>query len=476
MSVHFSKTIIAQASAKGKSALSVVRMSGSLAHEIALRVIQKETFTSERMLCNLFDTSAGCFEQALLLIFRDPKSFTGEDVVEFHCHGNQLIVQKLIETCLCYGASLASPGEFTQRALLNGKLDLSKAEAIMDLIDAKSELLLKASSAQLNGGLGKKIDSLKNKLLEAMALIHGPLDFPLETGFVEVNLADINVLICEVERELNKLAANARSMSILRQGLKTVILGRPNVGKSSLLNLLLSRERAIVSDIPGTTRDFLTEELLIRDIPVTLIDTAGLREQTTDAVEQLGIEKAKSLAEQADLILFVFDSSVGWIDEDQQLLDSIRLKSWQAKLIVLANKQDKLSGGQSKESPQNLELKIIPLSCSTGLGLEALEEEIERLVFVQQDDTQLHEEASRSVSDDLLLDGGLELSINQRQAACLQRAKELLVEIKFCAKDVELISVKLEAALQALNDVNGTGMHQSEQALQSVFSRFCIGK
>lgn len=444
-------TIVAESTPRGKGAISMIRLSGPQAFEILQKISLRALPKGLRALTVLHDEKQLEFDRALVHIFRSPHSFTGEDTVEFHCHGSTLIVHKLLKSCLHYGALLASPGEFTQRAFLNGKMDLVEAEAVLDLISTKSEILLKAASKQLGGSLATKLQSIEAHLTQALGLIHGPLDFPLESEEAEVDLKAVFRHLKEAEKALLNLQNGAQAASIFRQGLKTVILGQPNVGKSSLLNLLLKQERAIVSTEPGTTRDFLAEELSIRDIPILLIDTAGLRHDPETHIEQLGIQKSLQLSEEAELILFLFDGSQGLSPAEEKLLQDLKIKNAQAKIILLANKAD-LHFAASK-----LPAECIVFSAKTGQGLKELEDKIEGYLGIDP------------------LEGDFEFAITSRQALLLENASDQLRKA-LNENSPEIISVQLENCLQELKAIMGNSRFASDASVSAIFSNFCIGK
>ena len=396
----------------------------------------------------LFDQEQNKFDQALLLIFNAPNSFTGEDIIEFCCHGSPLIVQKLIETCLHYGACMAEAGEFAQRAFLNGKMNLLQAESIMDLISAKSAKLLQMTMNGLDGSLKNQIEDLKFKLTQILGLIHGPLDFPIESETTEIDLKQIYKLLEETRETIYKLLEKSRQNNIFRTGLKTVILGRPNVGKSSLLNLLLQEERAIVSPTAGTTRDFLTEEILIKDIPITLIDTAGLRQNAQNEIEQIGIQKALKLAQMADLILFIFDVSCGWTEEDQELFIALPKNT---KTIILGNKSD-LKINSADKPAEN----FVCISAKTTSGLENLE-----IALLQ----------SLNLNE---IESDFEISLNQRQMGLFLNAFKPLEDLN-PEIPIEFVSLKIEESLNYLEQILGHKF-SSDKALNAIFANFCIGK
>lgn len=444
---NFNKTIIAQVSPNGRGAISLIRLSGKEAHQIALKIINKSVFKKEKELHWLFDQNKQKFDQALLLIFSAPNSFTGEDTIEFCCHGSPIIVNKIIETCLHYGAALASPGEFSQRAFLNGKMNLLQAESIMDLISAKSQKLLQAANYGLDGSLKNQIENLKSELTRILGLIHGPLDFPVESEEAEIDFEQIYELLEEICKKIQKLLQKSRQNSVFRTGLKTIILGRPNVGKSSLLNWLLEEERAIVSSEAGTTRDFLAEEILIRDIPITLIDTAGLRQNAQSKIEEIGIQKALNLSKAADLILFVFDFSEGWTKEDQELFEALPKN---IKVLTLGNKCD-----LSKNQVPNFE--FIEISVQNNLGLNNLENALLKMLEINE------------------LESDFEINLNQRQMSLFIQALKSLEDLNKNLP-IEFVSVKIEESLNYLEQVLGQNKFASDQALNAIFANFCIGK
>ncbi len=443
-------TIIAQSTVSGVSAIAVVRMSGHRAFEIALKLSKKEFFKNQIELSWLYDSLNNKIDQALILNFKAPASFTGEDVIEFHVHGNQLIVENLIVECIKLGAVQAQAGEFTQRAFLNKKLDLIKSEAIRDLIYSKNHKLLKASLNQLNGKFNEKIKFLEKELLNILISIQAYLDFPSDVE--DINIKKINFDKCLII--INRLIESARSSNLFRKGLKTAIIGRPNVGKSSLLNCLLNEERSIVSSTSGTTRDFIREELLIGDVPILLIDTAGINKETNCEIEQKGIKKAFELIESIDLILFVFDLSKGFTEEDQRLFEEIKEFNKDAKIIILGNKAD-------LEAPQPPKggVKFIKISAKENTGLEILIKELHELVSFDK------------------FSGDFELSITQRQCLSLIQCKEILENSKsLITGQLELLSVNLESVLKILKEISSGENLDSEEILSALFGSFCIGK
>jgi len=445
---QFNSTIVAQATPAGKSAIAIVRLSGQMAREIALQIIHKDNLSKSMQLCDLYDLGGERFDQALVLFFQKPKSFSGEDMVEFHTHGNPLIVEILIETCLSLGARLAQPGEFSQRAFLNQKIDLVQAEAIKDMIEASSQNLLRASLRQFSGQLTQKLQKLINDLSKASALAQGALDFPIDTA-EDFQEEEVKQLVNLSLHTLERLLSSARSSYILREGLGIAIVGRPNAGKSSLLNALLDNDRAIVSSRAGTTRDFLEESLLVRDIPVRLVDTAGLNPDSADELECIGIEKAYQIAREADLILYIFDCVEGLTERDQQLIRRLADNNHQSPLHIIANKSDLLA-----HTDDNSYLYV---STKTRYNLDKLEDLIKTSSNINQ------------------LEGDFALALNQRQSLCLKQAYTCLSDAK--EEDLDILSASLVESVWHLSQINAQDtLNASEKLIDKVFQDFCIGK
>ena len=337
---------VATAIAPGEGSVAIVRVSGPEAETIGQRLFVApghQTWESHRVLYgHVCDPASGeRVDEALLLLMRAPRSFTRETVVEFHCHGGLISVQRVLELVLASGARRALPGEFSQRAFLNGRLDLTRAEAISELVTARSRRAAQLAMAGLDGGLQAQIAGLRERLLDLLAELEARVDFeddlpPLDGDAVAAELG-------AVQAELEQLVADGERGQLLRDGLRVAIVGRPNVGKSSLLNRLSCSERAIVTDLPGTTRDLVESELVLQGVPLTLLDTAGIR-STSDRVEQIGIERSRSALQAADAVLLLFDLSVGWCADDAALRD---LVPEGVPLLVVGNKADQLAAGTS---------------------------------------------------------------------------------------------------------------------------------
>jgi tRNA modification GTPase len=437
----------------GEGAIAVLRVSGPEAVNLVARIFQGST-APEKMeprrsyFGEIYDAT-GVIDQVLLTIFRRPQSYTGEDLIEISCHGGILVTRKILSLLLHAGARSADPGEFTQRAFLNGKMDLTQAEAVMDLIRAQTELALRAANEQLAGHLGRELTKIQDQLLTTLAHIEAYIDFPDEGISPETG----KMLFDRLEQtgtSLTRLIATADQGRILRHGLRTVIYGEPNVGKSSLLNLLLGYDRAIVSETPGTTRDTIEETINVRGIPVRLIDTAGKR-SSEDSIELEGIRRTELQLAQADLVLQVVDASSPRGNAPD--LERASLGRPSNRVLVL----NKVDLGLHPDWAANQGVKF---SCRTREGEEALNQAIWDFVmtggFSNQD---------------------FRIAISVRHQACLQKAVAELEAAKAGLANnelPELISIELRGALDAIGDV--VGRHDTEDLLGRIFSEFCIGK
>ncbi|MDZ4289084.1 MAG: tRNA uridine-5-carboxymethylaminomethyl(34) synthesis GTPase MnmE [Prosthecobacter sp.] len=446
-------TIVAISTALGEAAISVLRISGPQTLAVAQRVFQaKRPLTDlgarRAHLAKVIDPEGGILDEGLLLLFRQPSSYTGEDVVEFHGHGGLLVTQRVLEAILHAGARAAEPGEFTQRAFLNGKMDLTQAEAVMDLIHAQSTLALKAAHEQLGGAIGREAAALREELLPVLAHVEAYIDFPDEDISPDTGAALMARMDAVLERA-GRLIATSEQGRILRHGARTVICGEPNVGKSSLLNLLLGFERAIVSPTAGTTRDTIEEIIQVHGIPLRLVDTAGLHE-SSDAIERAGMERTQHELERADLILEVVDASLPAPAAHRVTLPA----EAQAKRIVIFNKAD-LGVDTSWQSQAG-----VALSCVTGSGVPELRDAIRAVVM-----------ASGTMQADH------PIAINARHKSCFERIVTHVTAARTAlrrAEAPEYVALDLREALQALGEV--VGQVDVEQVLDVIFSSFCIGK
>ncbi|KXU36886.1 tRNA modification GTPase [Cephaloticoccus capnophilus] len=453
-------TIVALATPVGTSAIALLRVSGPLAEPIARQLLETVPPTSRTATrADYRDCSGALLDDVLLTLFRAPASYTGEDVLELSCHGNPFIAQKILEDLVARGCRHAAPGEFTQRAFLSGNMDLAQAEAVMDLIHARGERALAAANQQLRGALGRHMQALIDGLLAALARVEAYIDFP-EEDLPPEDQDWLSEQIAKLQVSVSKLIQTNHYGNILRAGLRVALLGEPNVGKSSLLNALLGRDRALVSPTPGTTRDYLEEPLLLGGYAFRLIDTAGLNENP-EAIEQQGIEKTLSLVDEADLLLLVIDASQ---PQPPTLPDSVVSALTPDRALLVANKTDLVATRSTTplQSPSVLspQLPRIATSALTETGLDAL-----RAALV-------------SHAESFHVEHGAELiAINARHADSLSRAKDGLVRALTQLRSqapIELIASELRDTLDAFGEI--AGRVDNERMLDQLFASFCIGK
>ncbi|MFM2061608.1 MAG: hypothetical protein RLZZ507_1278 [Cyanobacteriota bacterium] len=451
---------IATAVVPQQGSVGIVRVSGDQALAIAQTLFYapgKQPWESHRILYGFIrqPQTKQVIDEALLLIMKAPRSFTREDVVEFHCHGGIMAVQQVLQLCLENGARLAQPGEFTLRAFLNGRLDLTQAESIADLVGAKSPQAAQTALAGLRGKLAQPIRNLRSQCLDILAEIEARIDF--EEDLPPLDEQRIINEIDQISLEINQLLATKDKGELLRTGLKVAIVGRPNVGKSSLLNAWSQSDRAIVTDLPGTTRDVVESQLVVGGIPIQVLDTAGIRE-TVDQVEKIGVERSRQAANNADLVLFTIDGSVGWTDADQEIYEQVKHRP----LILVINKIDLISEAEKqtlKSKIQNPKSKI-ETAAAKNQGIDDLETAILESVEVGNVEA-----------------ANMDLAINQRQAAALTKAKIDLVRVQETIKNqlpLDFWTIDLRGAIYALGEI--TGEEVTESVLDRIFSRFCIGK
>ncbi len=443
-------TIAAIATATGAAAVGLLRISGPNALEITDHMTSgAASRCTERnaKLCVVKDDEGRVIDEVLLTIFHAPRSYTGETVCEIAGHGGMLVMRSLLERSLACGARLADPGEFTQQAFFNGKLDLTQAEGIMDLISAQTHFAMRAAHEQREGKLGKRTETLRDELLECLAHVEAYIDFPEEDISPQVG-SQLSAQLLHINQAIQELLSTADRGRILRDGVRTVIFGAPNTGKSSLLNCLLGYDRAIVSNIAGTTRDTIEERVNVGGVMLRLIDTAGIREHTIDQIEREGMRRSTHQREAADLALALFDASTPCPTELPQP------SSPHQHLIIILNKCD--VGIHSSWG----KIATVRISCINGEGLVELEKTISNLV--------LH--ASIDSGDSLV-------AINARHQNCLRRAAESLQSaLDQLAKstELEIVSLDLRSAMDALGEI--AGKIDSDDVLGVIFSRFCIGK
>ena len=454
-------TISQIATPQGTGGIGIIRVSGADALHIARTVFRPVRGTLGEIIPytarygNIIAADGMTIDDGLLLYMRAPHSYTGEDVVELQCHGGAVVLREVLLRTWEAGARPAAPGEFTKRAFLHGRIDLARAEGVMELIAAKSVRSARAARERMAGALSKEIAAIRQRLLGAIARIEAGIDFPeddLPTASSAALMEDIRAAKEAVER----LRAGANAGRILREGVKTVIVGRPNVGKSSLLNALVGTERAIVTDVPGTTRDIIEEEVSIDGIPLRLLDTAGLR-AAEDAVERLGVARTEQHLGDAELILAVFDSSAALTDEDRELI--ARLRTMNAHIIILCNKEDCASVLRVTDFDE-INAPVLMISAQAGTGLDALRETIAARVRALEGD----------LGDGALPNKEREIEALSRTARHLTEAERSLDE----EMDMDFISIDLRGAYETLGEILGETL--DTDLIDRIFSEFCIGK
>lgn len=457
-------TIAAISTAMSNSGIGIVRMSGSQAVEIADKVyVSKSNKKLSKQKTHTIHygyiaDEEEIIDEVLVMLMRGPHTYTGEDTVEINCHGGVFIMKRILEVLIKNGARPAEPGEFTKRAFLNGKMDLSQAEAVGDLIVAQNEYALQSSIEQLKGNVRKKITEIRSKIIYHTAFIETALDDP-EHISVDGYGETLKLVVEELLLEICSLLNSCEDGRIIKEGLRTVILGKPNAGKSSLLNLLVKEDRAIVTDIAGTTRDTLEEHINLQGISLNIIDTAGIRE-TGDLVEQIGVDKAREQAELADLILYVIDASVPLDESDKEIFELIENK----KTILLLNKTDLERVVSRKEIESNekisKEVKIIEFSAKEQSGVEDLEETIKNMFFA----------GNLAFNDEIYI-------TNVRHKTALKEAKEALEKVMESIEmgmPEDFYSIDLMDAYELLGSITGETI--GEDLVNEIFSKFCMGK
>lgn len=451
---------IATAVVPQQGSVSIVRVSGSEAMAIAKTIFHSpghQVWESHRILYGYIrhPQTKQMVDEALLLIMKAPRSYTREDVVEFHCHGGIAAVQQVLQLCIAAGAKLAQAGEFTLRAFLNGRLDLTQAESIADLVGAKSPQAAQIALAGIQGKLAQPIRLLRASCLDILAEIEARIDF--EEDLPPLDEAAIQGQLEQVLAEVERILATAGQGELLRSGLKVAIVGRPNVGKSSLLNAWSRCDRAIVTELPGTTRDVVESQLVVGGIPVQVLDTAGIRE-TADVVEQIGVMRSRNVASAADLVLLTIDAQAGWTKDDLEIYSQVQHRP----VILIINKTDLIDETQKQiltSKIQHPKSKIFT-AAACNQGIDAIEQAI--LTAVQSSNLQAAD---------------LDLAINQRQAAALTQARTSLQQVQATIANrlpLDFWTIDLRGAIQALGEI--TGEEVTESVLDRIFSRFCIGK
>lgn len=453
-------TIAAIATSLGEGGIAIVRVSGDKALQIVSRIFKgrngrtiDDIKTYTMRYGYIIDENNEHIDEVIVSFMKGPRSFTAEDTIEINCHGGVVATNKILEQVIKNGARLADPGEFTKRAFLNGRIDLSQAEAVIDIIRAKTDLSMKSALMQSEGGVSKEIRRLRETLLSTIAHIEATVDYP-EDDLEEVT-ADMAVKqLLEIKDEIGELIETSEEGKILREGLSTVIVGKPNVGKSSLLNALTKENRAIVTDVPGTTRDVIEEYINISGVPIKIIDTAGIRE-TEDVVEKIGVERSKEKINEADLVLLMLDSSRELDEEDKEIISHIKDK----KYIVLLNKSD-LDGKINEDDLKELNSKyMINISVKTGEGINEVKATIKELFFKGE------------------INANNIIITNTRHKEALFRAKESIVSAIDVLNNtfaIDLASIDIRNAWSYLGEITGDSLE--ENIIDKIFKEFCLGK
>ena len=452
------ETIAAIATGLTNAGIGIIRVSG----DMAIDVVDKIFYTKNGLKTKLSHTinygyiveDGNIVDEVLVMLMKAPRTYTGEDTVEINCHGGILVLQKVLKLVLKAGARIAKPGEFTKRAFLNGKMDLSKAEAVIDIINAKNDYALKSGMSQLNGNIRSKISGMREKILHEIAYIESALDDP-ENYSLDKYPKKLEKIINYMQKDIDKLINSFSNGKIIKEGVETVIIGRPNAGKSSLLNLLLKEDRAIVSDIEGTTRDIIREYIKLGDISLNIVDTAGIR-NTEDYIEKIGVDKAKNIAINADFVLLVIDATKSLSEEDIELIDYIKDK----KAIILLNKADSEMLLSIDDIKKYTDKKIILFSAKESIGLSELEEEI-KLMFYRGD---------IDFNDQIYI-------TNERHIEALEEAKESLDMVLSSIEEElpeDFYSIDMLNAYESLGSITGEAI--DDDLANEIFSKFCMGK
>ena len=453
-------TIAAISTGMTSSGIGIIRISGPDAIAIADKVYDSrsgkklENMPTHTIHYGFIRDGEEFIDEVLVMLMRGPRSFTAEDTVEINCHGGVYAMNRILELVIRKGARPAQPGEFTKRAFLNGRIDLSQAEAVIDVINAKNEYALKSSVSQLKGSVLKIIKDIREKIIYHIAYIESALDDPEHIsldGYPE----QLEEQVEQWKEKIRTLIASSENGKRMKEGIRTVIVGKPNAGKSSLLNVLLGEERAIVTDIAGTTRDVLEEQMSLSGISLNIIDTAGIR-STEDVVEKIGVKKAKTYARDADLIIYVVDSSTGLDENDEEIMEMIRDR----KAIVLLNKMDLDCVTTEEDIRKHLDKPVIPVSAKEEQGIDRLEQTVKDMFY----------DGSISFNDEIYI-------TNMRQKAALKEALDSLEQVSVSIQNQmpeDFFSIDLMNAYEELGSITGESV--GEDLVNEIFSKFCMGK
>ena len=453
-------TIAAIATAMTSSGIGIVRISGDEAVSITDRIFEMknqkklEDMPTHTIHYGHIHDGDEVIDEVMVVLMREPKSYTREDTVEIDCHGGVYVMKRILETVIKYGARPAEPGEFTKRAFLNGRIDLSQAESVIDVINSKNEFALKSSLSQLSGSVSEKIKEIRGTVLHEIAFIESALDDPEHIsldGYPE----KLSGIVSDVIKKIDKLLANSDNGKMLKEGISTVIVGKPNAGKSSLLNSLVGEEKAIVTDIAGTTRDVLEEQINLNGILLNIIDTAGIRD-TEDVVEKIGVERAKKYLNNADLVIYVVDTSTALDENDHEIMELLKDRH----AIVLLNKSDLSPVTTVEDIRKHLDKKMISISAKEQTGMDDLEETIKEMFF----------SGEVTFNDEVYI-------TNIRHKTALQEARNslnLVVQSILDGMPEDFYSIDLMNAYEELGNIIGESVE--DDLVNEIFSKFCMGK
>ncbi len=455
------ETIAAISTAMNNAGISIVRISGEDAFSIIDNIFESKKGNkklSEQKTHTIhygyIKNEEEVIDEVLVMIMKAPHTYTTENIVEINCHGGVVVTKKVLETVIKHGARVAEPGEFTKRAFLNGRMDLSQAEAVIDIIHAKNEMALKSSVSQLKGSVHTKIKEIRSNIIRDIAFIEAALDDP-EHISVDGFSDELLIRVEENKNKLDKLLKSADNGRILKEGIKTVILGKPNAGKSSLLNVLAGEERAIVTEIEGTTRDTLEESIYLGEVVLNLVDTAGIRD-TQDYVEKIGVEKARNFAKEADLIIYVVDASVPLDENDEEIIGLIQDR----KAIVLLNKVDLVKVVTEEQLSQKTKKIVLPISAKKEEGIDRVEQVIKDMFF----------EGEISFNDEVYI-------TNVRHKTAILEGIKSLCQVRESIENgmpEDFYSIDLMSAYEVLGEIIGERV--GEDLVNTIFSEFCMGK
>ena len=454
-------TIVAISTAPGIGGIGIIRMSGENSFKVLEKVFKprKEEKIEDIKgytikYGNIINNDGKIVDEVLVSYFKAPKSYTTENMCEINSHGGNIVMKQILELCIKNGAKLAEPGEFTKRAFLNGRIDLTQAEAVIDILNAKTEREKNASMNQLNGKLSNSIANIKSKLLDLMVNIEVSIDYPEYDDVPEVTNFSTKQILEDVEKDLKELENTFENGKVLREGIKVAIIGKPNAGKSSLLNSILDEERAIVTDFEGTTRDSIEEFVTIKGLPIKIIDTAGIRD-SDNVVEKIGIDKSKEIANQSDIIIAVFDGSKKIDEEDKEIINIIQNK----RAIIIINKTDLPTEIDEKELLK-LNKKIIKISVKENKGIEEIYNEID-FIYNKNND---------------IIDNEIVVTNIRHKTLILEAEKNIKEAIDVVEKNmpIDIIASYIKECLEKLGEITGDSV--SENIINEIFSKFCLGK